>query len=73
MRLFFFVRALLCLAAKQAAMLRVGFNLKESPTLGILFYCFNYYAKQVPKIRVSLPMTDSLLGSIFPPNKQLIA
>jgi len=52
MRLFFFVRALLRRAAKQAAMLRVGFNLKESPTLGILFYCFKYYAKQVPKIRV---------------------
>ena len=27
-----------CHAARQAALLRVGFNLKESPSLGILFY-----------------------------------
>ncbi|WP_278363101.1 hypothetical protein, partial [Acinetobacter schindleri] len=51
MRLFFFVRALLCHAARQAAMLRVGFNLKESPTWGFFFmHCSKNYARQAKRV-----------------------
>jgi len=55
MRLFFFVRALLCHAARQAAMLRVGFNLKESPTLGFFFmHCSKNYARQAKHVVLNI-------------------
>ncbi len=33
-------------AIRQAALLRAGFNLKESPSLGILFLCSTFFCCQ---------------------------
>ncbi|OIJ37476.1 MULTISPECIES: hypothetical protein [Acinetobacter] len=70
MKLFFFDRALLCLAEKQAAMLRVGFNLKESPTWGFFFmHCSKNYARQANRVVSNIKKESKktpFLGTIPP-------
>jgi len=66
MRLFLFVRALLRHAERQAAMLRLGFNLKESPTWGFFFmHCSKNYARQAKRVVSNVKKESKKTPSLY--------